>query len=472
VSARTILLVDDDVSFHTKVRETLGGAYFVTSVLSEAEFHQEFRPYTFDLIILDMRLESEREGLALLREILAYDELQPVIIVSSYGDTDAVLSSVELGALMFLHKQEFTPELLARMVEAILQQAHVQRHLVALQRRVPSADSLVLAGKNATARHAADLAQRAADDPQCIVLVAGEHGTGHELVAQLIHDGSSSRADAPLVTANGLRMWGEEDSRTVLFGSRAQSAKPRRKGLLEQANRGVLFLDRMEVLDVSVRASLGEVLRTRTLAPDQNDLPIPLNIQFVAGTAPEGAEIVAADLRAAAGGNRLFEIYLPPLRERREDIPLLAAFFLGELRQEGRTSARTLSRDALAALEAYAWPGNLPELRNTVEFGAIKAQTIGSQELALNYLPPNLVEPIEPEVGGRWDYRYHLARAEVALAHRVLEQEGALSKTQLAKILGYRDRFAFARRVRNALLGFPDIAREFPRVSGMFRIAV
>src|SRR5450830_1532525 len=111
--ATKILLVDDSDIFRSNVRNSLGRAFLLTEAASEVEFQREFRPYTYDLVILDMRMKSGREGLQLLREILAYDELQPVIMVSAYGDTDAVLDSAEAGALMFLHKKEFTPELLS-----------------------------------------------------------------------------------------------------------------------------------------------------------------------------------------------------------------------------------------------------------------------------------------------------------------------------------------------------------------------
>jgi DNA-binding NtrC family response regulator len=371
---------------------------------------------------------------------------------------------------MFLHKQEFTPELLARMVEAVLQQTRVRRHLAALQSRVPSRDTMGLAGKNPAVRRAVENIQRAADDPECTVLVAGERGTGHELAAQAIHARSRTRSDAPLVMASGLSTRAE-DAQMALFGGPRWSGMPRRKGLLEQANRGVLFFDRIEALDAGVRATLSKVLRKRLLNLDPTDVPIPLDMQLVAGTGPDGIGVVAGELQGIAIGERLVEIYLPPLRERREDIPLLAAYFLQELRQAGRTSARTLSRDALAALEAHTWPNNLLELQNTLEFAAIQALVDSSEEIAQEYLPAfPLKDADSNRVGGGWDYRYHLARTEVALVQRALQERAAVNKTQLAEKLRYTDRFAFGRRMRKALGEFPDIAHDFPQVSRLFRI--
>lgn len=471
MNAKSILLVDDDDIFRTKVQESLQRTYFITNANSEAEFRRLFRPHIFDLIILDMRLESGREGLRLLREILALDELQPVIMVSAYGDTDAVLDSAESGALMFLHKQEFTPELLARMAEAVLQQARVRRHLAAVRGRIPPAEVIALTGTNPAIQKTAKQVQRAADEADCTVMIVGEPGTGHELTAQIIHDQSRKRSESPLVTASGLTLQTDE-SRTALFGSPRRGGIPRQKGLLEQSNGGVLFIDRMEILDSGVRQSLMETLRKRTLELDPVEPPIPLNLQLVAGVAPDGFGIVMDELHDLAAGDMLVEIYLPPLRDRREDIPVLAAYFLQELRREGRTTARILSRDALALLEEHDWPGNLPELRNAVEFGAIKALADESEEIDQGHLPANLIPfaGINGSAAAKWDYRYHTARAEVALTQRAIQEKGALNKTQLAEALGYTDRYAFSRRIVKALKQFPDIAQEFPQVSGMFRV--
>ena len=468
--ARTILLVDDDAKFRSNVQKTLGRVYAVTHAASETEFRREFRPCAFDLIILDMRLETGREGLQLLREILAFDELQPVIMVSAYGDTDAVLDSAESGALMFLHKQEFTPELLARMVEAVLQQARIRRHLAALQSRVSNLEPFALEGKNPSVRRALELVQKAADDPDSTILVTGERGTGHGSVAQVIHDRSRRRAAAPFIAASGLSMR-SQDSQQVLFGSPRREGGPRQKGLLEQANGGMLFVNQLETLDAGIRTALGDALRKRTLELSPGAPSIPLDLQFVAGAGAAGSEGVSESLRESAAGGQLVEIYLPPVRDRREDIPILTALVLQDLRREGRTTARTMSRNALAVLEEYEWPGNLPELHNAVEFGAIKAYADGCEELGREHLPANLLRITETAGSGRWDYRYHLARTEVALTNRALEEKGAANKTQLAKILGYTDRFAFSRRIRKALEEFPDIARDFPKVRGMFRIA-
>nr|VFJ45713.1 MAG: two-component system, NtrC family, response regulator PilR/two-component system, NtrC family, C4-dicarboxylate transport response regulator DctD [Candidatus Kentron sp. DK] len=466
--AKRILLVDDSAEFRLSVIKTLGRSFSITEAASEAEFRNIFRPYTFELIILDMRLETEREGLRLLREILAFDELQPVIMVSAYGDTDAVLDSAEAGALMFLHKQEFTPELLARMVEAVLQQAGVRRHLVALQGRLPGNDYPEFSGSNPIVRRAAEQVRRAADTPNSVVLVSGERGAGHGLVAQAIHHGSRTRGTAPLITATGFSR--SDDAEDMFFGAPPVNGTPRQKGFLERANGGVLFLDGMAGLPLDLYAKVTEALSKRLF--DTCHPPIPLELQLIIGVLPDAAAEVSNSLQQAGVADRLIEIYLPPLRDRRGDIPLLANSYLHALRQTGKTSVRTIDHEALVFLEAYSWPGNLMELRSTVEYAAIQAMLTGGEELMVEHLPLNMRQGNGGAKDGvdSWDYRYQVARAELALAERAIKERGAQNKTQLAELLGYTDRFAFGRRMKKALGEHAALSAEFPLVAGWFVI--
>ncbi|CAG0983524.1 Transcriptional regulatory protein ZraR [Anaerolineae bacterium] len=465
--ARKILIVDDCAKFRTAVRKTLGRAYSLVEAASEAEFRGTFRPYTFDLVILDMRLDTGREGLGLLRDILSYDELQPVIMVSAYGDTDAVLDSAEAGALMFLHKQEFSPELLARMVEALLQQARIRRHLAALRSRMPAVDALTLAGPNPALRRAAELIREAANDPHSMVLLVGERGAGQELAAQAIHDQSRERSLGPLILASGYAQ-PSADMADTLWGEVGSNRTSRRKGLLEQANGGLLFLGDMELLAGELRRALGDTLRRRLL--ENKGMPIPLDIQFVAGSTPDGAAAVVESLQKPAGTERLIEIFLPPLRNRLEDIPLLAASYLREFRQSGRTSAQAFSRDALRLMESHPWLGNLFELRSVVEFAAIQAVIDANEEILEKHLPMNLRQRDEGKIETICDYQLHLARAEISLIESTIITNPPLNKTQLASLLGYTDRFTIGRRVRKVLKVHSGLAADFPRVAAIFGI--
>jgi DNA-binding NtrC family response regulator len=457
VRARTILLVDDDHAFRARVREALGGVYRLQEVSDAEGFRLEFQPHRFDLVILDLRLREGREGLDLLREIRDHDELQPVIMVSAYGDTETTLDAVASGALMFLHKKEFTPELLARMVEAVLRQGQLQRRAASLEERLRLKEPAELVGVSPAAQEAARFARRAADEPDALVVVAGEPGSGRELMARVIHSQSRRRAREPFFSLD-VRSLGPDGLAAALFGIPASGA-PQKRGALALADGGVLFLEDGPPLPAAVAHRLWRV--TGQGVVESRNGVVPVNVQVILGPRTTGEARSVAGLPAG----KVLEIYLPPLRERREEIPLLAAYFLQRFRMAGKTTARAVSPQALRILEAHRWPGNVQELRNAVEFGAIQAQVAGDDELRSEYLPSNLVRP--SGAGETWDYRVHLARSEVWLTDRAIVEKALDSKTALAEVLGY-DRFTFLRRLRRRLEEFPELKREFPRVARMF----
>jgi DNA-binding NtrC family response regulator len=440
--------------------------HHLTEATDEEGFRLSFRPFEFDLVILDMRLKSGREGFDLLREIRANDQFQPVIMVSAYGDTETTLDAIESGALMFLHKKEFTPELLARMVEAVLRQARYQRRVIELENRLRNESPAEFVGMNSSIHDAAQCARRAAEETDACVLVNAEIGTERELTARIIHDLSRQRREGPFV-ATSLAELREDAAEDTLFGRRHKGS-PRYRGVLEQANSGVLFLQGVECLSPRLLGQLQSVLQCRSI--DVGPFAISLDVQLVVakntGRVSDSTSLFLPQL----AGRRWIEVYLPPLRERKEDIPLLAASFLHSLRAGGHTTARTLSPTALRILEGHRWPGNVEELRNAVEFGAIQARTSRDEELLPEHLPSNLLRPTEA-LGGAviWDYHVHVARAEVWLANRGLEEKGLRNKKELATALGYNDRFSFVRRIGKHMQQFPELKGEFPRVAALFR---
>lgn len=463
--ARTILIVDDDHAFRDRVRSALGGLYRLTEAGTEDEFRRAFCPYAFDLVILDMRLRSGREGLDLLREIQLLDDLQPVVMVSAYGDTDSTLDAVEAGALMFLHKQEFTPELLGRMVEAVLQQGQARRHLQALGERVREDFAGLLIGMSPAVRRATQLAREAANESNAVAIVCGEPGTEREQVAGMIHESSRERWKAPFVAVDA-RALGADEAIPTLFGRGGRDSVPRRRGKLEEANGGVLFLDEADALPERVADALGRGLRERRIGQDFAGIELPVELQLVVGIRSGRVPIVK---RWVSGVGRAIEIFLPPLRERGEDISVLAAHFLQQLRRNGRTPARSFSTEAVALLERHRWPGNVRELANAVEFAAIQAMLRDAKEVESEHLPSNLLrtEMVGGE-GANRDFRRHLARAEVELAERACDELGITNKAKLAETLGYNDRFVLMRRMRKCLTDFPEIGSEFPAIQRMF----
>lgn len=457
--ARKILLVDDGCEFRKSVRKVLAPLFEVVEAESAAAFRQVFRPFVFDLVILDMRLEAGREGLGLLREILAQDELQAVIMVSAYGDTDAVIEATEGGALMFLHKKEFTPELLARLVEAVLQQARVRRHLASLQRRVRVDDPLSLTSGNAAVRKATQQVERAADFPESVVIISGEPGAGHDLAAAGIHDRSAKRRTAPCVAAPA-----DGAGAGAVLGnlSRTESSSQPR-GLFLEAHGGVLFVGGFDRLPQADRRAILTAAAQRRV---ESVPEVRFDVQLALGVSEGGAGPTAALAKELIPDAMLVEVALPPLRDRREDIPLLAAYFLQGLRRTGQTTARSFTRPALDAIEAWSWPGNLVEMRAAVSFAGVQAMVAGSDEIERRHLPMTFDEAGSSP--GNADIKQRLARFEAGVVAEAIEKNASANKTQLAEILGYTDRFTLTRRMKNLLGKSPEIGKEFPKIVGKF----
>lgn len=469
MKSRTILLVDDDKLFRTEVRKVLGRAFFVTEAGNENDFRLIFRPYTFDLIILDMRLLKKREGLDLLREIREWDELQPVIMVSAYGDAEAILDAADAGALMFLHKQEFSPDLILRMVETVLQQAKTKRYLSALQQRMETDEPVMLVGMSSATRQVATSIHFAARNPEAAVLITGETGSGHLLASQAIHQLSLKRSTGPFIVVDASLQQRKEAGR-ILFGSVRRQGVPRFKGLLEQAHSGVLFFPGVGILPEALQKKFAKVLRKRSLTL-RTDMPsVPLNFQLIIAEDTSSHESGAAWLQAAVSES-FIEIYLPPLRDKVEDIPLLTSWFMQDARRLGRGGASVAHRDVILAFEEYAWPGNVLELQQVISYAAMQTLIDGSKEMQLQHLPTNFHNAsikINSEGKKYKDYRFCLASAEVALVEQEIERSGSRAKVELARSLGYNNRYSFSRRINKAFNDFPELALPFPATSKLF----
>ena len=469
---RTILLVDDDGAFRARVRDALGRAYRLTEAASEEDFRRLYQPHAYALVILDMRLQTGREGLDLLREMYALDELQPAIMVSAYGDTETTIEAIESGALMFLHKAEFTPGLIARVVEAVMQQGRMKRRIAILERRLQSELAFELVGISPGIRDVVRKIREAANDPRSTAVVLGERGSGRTLAARLIHDRSPVRSEGPFVVV-GSDVLQEEAVEMALFGSQPTRRVARKIGLIEQAYGGVLFLEELEGCPRAVFARILDAVRVKHLGVAPGDLPIPIDSQLVVASAAENADIAfTTTIREASPAGRHVAIYMPPLRERREDIPILVPYFAQDMRRRGLPFPRPVSRQVMDLFAAYHWAGNVRELKAVIEYAEIRAAGDGAEEVRPRHLPLSILEAREPRSGEplHWDYRCCLARAEVELVEKALAAGTVRTKSDVAAVLGYNDRFTLSRRIRRSLQAYPQLEREFAGVAAFFSI--
>jgi DNA-binding NtrC family response regulator len=469
-----ILVVDDDIEFANRVRDVLQGIYNIILCHSVKEFHKIFPTDRFALIILDMRLESEKEGLDLLREILRHDPLQAVIIATAYPDTESYLEAIQAGALTFLDKHEFSPALIARTVESILRQSDLQKRVHILERRLDAADPVEIIGASSAVVFLRERIREAVETDAPLVLVRGETGTGKTLTARNIHRMSRRRAKDPFVAITlSARLTGsiKED----LYGLNRNTLNKETKnisGILEEIGSGVIYLDEISELDASEQKRLLFAIDSGVSVSSKGKHDVRIDAQVIAATTHDLDNLCAKgvfrhDLKDRL---RVFEIVAPPLREHKEDIPLLAQYFLQILFRHRRTTARTFREEALRVFELHSWPGNVRELKTVVEYAGLQAVINREGEVRMEHLPMNLTK-----IGSRGNtaivaknYLLHIARAEIELVDSAVSRFGTIGKAELARKLHYNDRFVFTRRIRRNFSLFPELALEFPELASLF----
>lgn len=336
----------------------------------------------YDVLLMDLNYTrdttSGKEGLDLLGRIQEFDARLPVIVMTAWGNIDLAVESMKRGARDFLQKPWENERLLSLIrVHAELHQALRRARQLELENRLLRADGMpeFVASAPSMQPVLELIAQVGPSDAN--VLITGEHGTGKEIVAKLLH-GASQRARMPLVAVNagGLP---EGTFESEIFGhvkGAFTDARTDRIGRFELANNGTLFLDEIANVALRQQAKLLRVLETGELERVGSSQTRRVDVRVLAAT--------NANLReeAAAGNFRedlLFrlntvEIHLPALRERREDIPLLAAHFLGRSKSRYRKQISDFSPAAMQAMMQYAWPGNVRELEHTVERAVLLAR--------------------------------------------------------------------------------------------------
>lgn len=465
MSRATILIVDDDSAYAGKLCHALEGGFQVETCHSQAEFRDRFSAGRYDLLIMDMRLEQDREGLVLLREVLANDPLQAAIVMTAYADMETYTDALEAGAMTYLDKAEFSPALIARTVEAIVGQARMRRRVSVLETRLETAEPLEIIGASSIIRRVRDELRRTAEAESVVVLV-GEPGVGKELAARNIHRLSRRRAEGPFVRASCGRLRREELAHRLSgFQGMERSRAAGAKGWIEEARGGVLFIDGVEGFDVSAWRKLTGMVVPGVGAPSGGGRHGGLDAQLVVATV-SGMDRTMQELTGKSG---VVRIDIPPLRQHSEDIALISQYTLQNLHRDGRTQARALRGAALALLESMPWPGNVRELKSAIAYAAIRADAVREREIGPEHLPLGAKDLPPAQAGGPHSggYQEYLARAELALVESSIEAFGITKKADLAKRLEYNDRFVFARRIRKCLMAYPHLQEEFPKTAGL-----
>jgi len=394
-----LLVVDDDQNLLELMKMRLESAdYEVTTASREEDALQAIKGQIFDLSIVDLQL-AHRDGISIMEEFHLILPEMPVIILTAYGTIESAVEAMKRGAYSYLTKP-FDPEDLLLQIERALENrrltSEVQRLKGLLSERYDFSNIVAKSQKMQKVLEA--VAQIANIDST--VFIHGESGTGKELIAKAIHL-ASERKDKPFVAINCAAI-PEALLESKLFGHEKGAftgAVRSTKGLFAQAHEGAIFLDEIGDMSLSIQAKVLRVLQERQFYPLGSEKLVEVDVRVIAATNKDLEDQVKQGLFREDLFYRIhvIPIYLPPLRERKEDIPPLADHFLKKFSQQMKKDIKGLSPSALQKLMLHDWPGNARELENTIEYAVAMAQReILTDEYILQTKEAFPNEPLKP----------------------------------------------------------------------------
>ena len=432
-----ILVVDDDRNINKLISDTLKleKIYKVTPVLNGEACLKYLREYIPDLILLDIQMPGI-DGIETLKRIKEYDPRITVVMMSAHGSIEKAVKSMKLGAYDFIPKP-FDRDRLRITVKNALMTSSLEQQVSELRSELKQKYKFEnIVGQSGAMKEVFKAVEKVVDS-SVTVLIQGESGTGKELIARAIHYHGKTRADKPFVAVNCTAL-PESLLESELFGHEKGSftgAQGRRLGKFEQANTGTIFLDEIGLMSPSTQAKVLRVIQEREFERVGGSELIKVDVRIISATNRDLEEAMKTNEFREDLYYRLsvFPIKLPPLREKKEDIPLLAAFFLNKYFEKENKKIEGISPDALELLMAYSWPGNVRELENAIERAIVLAST---NEINARDLPPAVSSIGEKKIYesdntlSNWIEKLE----QEALTQALLENEGNISKT--AKKLG------------------------------------
>ena len=430
-----ILVVDDDPGIREAFRLVLEEEYELVEAADGPEALRIVQTSPVDLVLLDVRLPG-MDGIEVLERIKAIDEHVEVVLVTAVQTVRAAVAAMKLGALDYLTKPFEEDEILP-LIRRALERRALDREVVYLRSELARQRDDRLVGQHPLMQQLYQLIGAVAGTP-LTVLIAGESGTGKELVARAIHRQGPRRAE-PFVPVNVAAI-SEALLESELFGHEKGAftgAVSRKLGKFELAHRGTLFLDEIATLRVDLQAKILRVLQEREIERVGAVRRIPVDVRIIAAT--------NADLRRAIQSGSLREdlyyrlnvvqVTVPPLRDRRDDIPLLIDHFVRRSNHLLHKRVTGVAPVALDILMAYGWPGNVRELQNVIERAVALAagSVIEVKDVPLDLMLPDMRQLVDDPAG--LPLREARERFDRQVILRVLERVG-WNQSEAARLLG------------------------------------
>jgi|TARA_R110002126_G_scaffold13118_2_gene56417 two-component system nitrogen regulation response regulator NtrX len=397
----TILIVDDEPD----IRALVGGiledeGYNVCYAETHQETFVQIESERPDMVLLDIWLEnSAKDGLGILTDIqeLSRDVALPVVMMSGHGNIETAVKALQIGAFDFIEKP-FKTERLLLLVSRAIELSSLKRENKALKTSGQRKEERHLVGRSNAAEGLRQIITRVAPTNSRILLT-GEAGVGKDFIGRLIHE-SSEREDMPFMAVNCGSMHADKFD-IELFGCLAGvQGEPERVGLFERCNGGTFFLDEVGDMPFETQGKLVRVLQEQRFERLGSTKPISLDIRVVASTSYDLNEKIQSGAFRQDLYYRLnvVSVQVPSLKDRKEDVELLCAEFSRELCNKSDLETFSFSVSAMSALKSYAWPGNMRQLRNVIEWLTIMKSSTGKTIIEPDDLPPEILSVLPKSI--------------------------------------------------------------------------
>jgi two-component system response regulator PilR (NtrC family) len=441
-AARRVLIVDDERSMRDMLAILLKKEGLdVCTAASRAEAADVLSQGPVDLVLTDVRLQ-DGDGIEVLRHVKAASPETAVVVMTGYGTSETAIAARKLGAEAYILKP-FDVDELRVVVKDALANRTLREENVRLKREVGQIHGIDRVIGYSSSMNALFEMVRAVAPTSSTVLITGESGTGKEMVARALH-GLSGRAEGPFVSINCGAL-PDTLLESELFGymkGAFTDARTNRKGLFEAADHGTLFLDEVGETSPPMQVKLLRALQERSVRRIGGTEEIEVDVRVIAATNVPLEELVQQKRFREDLFYRLqvIPVRTPPLRERREDIPLLANHFMERFAQQMGKRVTRIAEEALQLLQRYSWPGNVRELENVIERAVAleSSDTILPERLPESIRSPSRSEPL-PKIGDGFSVDAYLLSLESRLLAEALEQAHG-DRTQAARLLGVSSR--------------------------------
>ena len=431
---KTILLVEDDRNTRNGIAKLLRNKYDITIAEDGARGINILKKNNFDLVVTDIQMPGA-DGMDILKETLKKEPKPPCILITAYGSIETAVEAIKAGAYDFISKP-VNVDRMEQVFERALESKDLKDENIRLKKRLNDKYGLDnIIGKSSKMRDVFDMVKQVAP-AKSTILITGESGTGKELIAQAVHvlsgrKGAFVPVHCAALPANLLE--------SELFGHEKGAftgAVEKRVGRFEIADRGTIFLDEIGEIDQSVQVKLLRILETKTFERVGGTQTVTTDSRVVTATNRNLQEMVKNGEFREDLFYRLdvLNIELPPLRDRKEDIPLLVKCFIDSFAAENNKQLSGVSEEVLNIFDSYNWPGNIRELRNCIERMVVLCR---EETLQIGNIPNNIREKISPDLVEK-NISYdtlNLENNEKKLIIQALDETGG-NRTAAAEKLG------------------------------------